>query len=176
MAAAARRQHSVVFIFALLLAALLPVALARNPLPDNVYIAGDDVIGSYCEVILGAPSDPFSSVDVCLKVHRHPTHRNTISHMDFVAQIEGVTSATTPSSPTISLTDSHTVTVPCSHYESEPYPYVEGSLLYRCQESLSKSDQRVIIEGFAVSPFPIVTLQVGDTPVRVTLAHSLAYF
>ncbi|CAI5487696.1 unnamed protein product [Closterium sp. Naga37s-1] len=70
MAAAARRQPSDVVTFALLLASLLPATLARNPLPDNVYFADDDVIGSYCEVILGAPSDPFSSVDVCLKVHR----------------------------------------------------------------------------------------------------------
>ncbi|CAI5472435.1 unnamed protein product [Closterium sp. Yama58-4] len=70
MAAAARRQPSVVVVFALLLAALLPAALARARLTDNVYIADDDVIGSYCEVILGSPSDPFSSVDICLKVHR----------------------------------------------------------------------------------------------------------
>ncbi|CAI5533594.1 unnamed protein product [Closterium sp. Naga37s-1] len=44
MAAMARRQPSDVVTFALLLAALLPVALARNPLPDNIYFADNDVI------------------------------------------------------------------------------------------------------------------------------------
>ncbi|GJP68312.1 hypothetical protein CLOP_g25037 [Closterium sp. NIES-67] len=159
-----------------LLAVLLPAVLARKLLQDILYIVNDDVIGSFCEVIVGSPSDPFSSVDVCLKVHQHPSQHNTISHMDFIALVEGVTSASTPSPPTISLTESHTITVPCNHYESEPYPYIEGSLLYRCEQNIPKEAQRVILEGLDESPLPIVTFKVGDSPVRITLSHSVVIY